>query len=326
MTIVAASDDEIPDLIPAQGVPGASAQAFADPSLSGRGRGTREAPPLLDLDLVPPADSNIARAPQEISLSEFPGPGVAAAQLNLEGQDETDQDEDAPWPRGLTPFGDELAVSPEEVAKVASFGPRPAGIWGKPAYAYRVFFALRDLRKAQQTAQESLERAEARRDERLSGLAEEKRPEVGESDRFSRLYSDVDQHDAEIAVCRRALEDANLEGAQALRDIDANLETKAAQRLLKERAANAQKAVVDQADESILRARAAVKKVNIQWRNIEARAAKAPGDEMPDELDQQLDILEQEKTTAQGTLKDLEVQKKDLLRLHEAAENQEEDA
>lgn len=221
--------------------------------------------------------------------------GAEAAQLNV-AIPMPDKGDDVPWPTGKTPWGDELAVDPAEVHKLAGFGAPPEGFLHTPMYALRVTLALRDLREKARLAKERLRSLEQARDERLAALGQAKRPELETNDRFSRLFENVDRHDDEISKRRYALEHADVEGAQALRDAQLKIDDLSAERLLKQRSRDERRVVYDEAEQKVRRAEAALKRVEIQWRNIEHRAAQFPGANIPVELDNQLDILEVERT------------------------------
>lgn len=249
--------------------------------------------------------------------------GAALAQLNVVAAEPAPEpDEEAPWPTGITPFFDELEVSSEDALVASGFGPAPTSTWGAPSYALRVFLALRELRGKEQLAKERLLAAERARDERLAQLALEKRKALEGSDRFSGLFDSVVRHEEEIVKKRRALEMADVEGAQALREVQAKFDCLSAERLEKERARDEQGAVLDRAVLGVARARATLQRIDIQWRNIEARARAAPGKEMPADLDRMLDDLEAQKKSVQTELSALEPQKKEIARLHEAAEDE----
>jgi hypothetical protein len=220
--------------------------------------------------------------------------GAAAAQLNV-GIPMPEKGDDVPWPTGKTPWGDELAVDPQDVQKEAGFGPIPDGILQSPMYALRVTLALRELREKARIAKERLLSIEQGRDERLAVLAESKRPELETNERFNSLFDNVDRHDDEISKRRYALQHADVEGAQALRDTQLKIDELSAERLFKQRIRDEKRAVFDAADQKVRRAEATLKRVDIQWRNIERRAAQFPGQNMPVELDNQLDILEVER-------------------------------
>ncbi len=246
--------------------------------------------------------------------------GAAAAQLNV-GVPEREPDDDVPWPTGRTPEGAELALDRKEAEQIAGFGPTPNGLLQTPIYALRVFRALPKLRDAVAEAERQLAEAEDRRDEKLAALALQKRAELEHKDRFSSLYSALGRHEENIALKKRQLELADVEGAQALRDAQAQIETGGAERAEKEKLRDEKRVVVEHAERNVKRFQAAQQRVQIEWRNIEARAARTPGTEMPADLDAQLDVLEQQRSQIKQDLSYAIGQYKDLKRALSAAED-----
>jgi hypothetical protein len=248
--------------------------------------------------------------------------GAAAAQLNMGVPSYDEGEEDVPWPAGVTPQGDELAVSREEAQELSGFGPPPKGFFNAPMYALRVFSALRHLRDKDEQAQKRLGELELSRDEKLADLAEKKRPELQGKERFSSLYAEVDKHQQNIGQKKRALESADVEGAQALRDVQAELDTFNAERVGRQRERDARASVVTEAELTLKRHYAALKKIEIEWRNIEKKAQKLPGQEMPDDLDAALDVLDEQREKERASFDEAKRQRKQSLTLLEDANNE----
>lgn len=254
-------------------------------------------------------------------LDDLDFDGAAAAQLNVAIPMPSAED-DIPWPTGHTPYGDELAVDPQDVARVAGFGPAPTGIFQTPLYAMRISAALRLLREQHHGAKQRLASLERSRDERLAELAEEKRPSLEGNDRFSGLFSSIDRYDEEIRLKKRALEHAGVGGAQALSELQEKMDRLAVERSRRERARNGRRAVLEAADEALNRARAAVKRLDIQWRNIEQRAKQAPGEDASDEFEAQLDLLEAQLGPAKASLEVAKEQRRQAAVHFENAEDE----
>lgn len=247
--------------------------------------------------------------------------GAAAAQLNV-SVPVREPDDDVPWPTCRTPEGAELAVNHAEAEELSGFGRAPESFLQTPLYALRVFRALESLRTAIADAEKRLRDAEDRRDERLAALALDKRAELEGKDRFSSLFAQIERHDESIALKKRQLEMADVDGAQALRDVQAQIDTLNAERIGKERIRDERRIVLDESARTVRRFRAALQRVQIEWRNVEARAAKVPGKEMPDHLDAQLDALEQQRTQIQRDLNHANGQYKELKRSFDVTDDQ----
>lgn len=228
---------------------------------------------------------------------------AAAAQLNV-GLPEREEGDDVRWPLGRTPEGDELAVNASEAQQVSGFGPPPRAFLGTPLYTLRVYRALGPLRGKEREAEKLLREVEAARDEMLAELATEQRGELQTSDRFASLYAQIAKHEQNIKLKKRDLEMADVEGAQALRNAQASIDTLNAERLVKARARDEKRVVMEEAERTMKRYQAALRRIQIEWRNIEARAAKSAGREMPAELDAALDVLEQQQVRAKADLDD----------------------
>lgn len=246
--------------------------------------------------------------------------GAASAQLNV-GLPEREEGDDVRWPLGRTPEGVELAVSASEAQQMSGFGPSPPAFLGTPLYAFRVYRALGPLREKEKEAEKILREAEDARDEMLAELATEKRSELQKSDRFVSLYAQIEKHEQNIKLRKRDLEMADVEGAQALRDAQASIDTLNAERLGKARARDERRAVMEEAERTMKRYQAALRRIQIEWRNIEARAAKTAGREMPKELDAALDVLEQQQVRAKADLDDAIKQFRELKKYLSEAEN-----
>lgn len=227
--------------------------------------------------------------------------GAAAAQLNV-GVEEREEGDDVPWPVARTPVGDELAVSAREAEQLSGFGVPPKAFIEAPLYALRVYRALGSLQENLNDAHKRLREVEEARDELLAELAVEKRGELQNSDRFAPLYAELEKREQAIKLRKRDLEMADVEGAQALRDVQAEIDTQSAERLVRTRVRDEKRVVMEEAERSLKRKQAALRRIQIEWRNVEARAAKTAGPEMPDELDAQLDALEQQQVQAKAAL------------------------
>lgn len=246
--------------------------------------------------------------------------GAAAAQLNV-GLPEREEGDDVPWPLGRTPVGDELSVSAREAEQMSGFGEAPKSFHEMPLYALRVYRALAPLHAKQKEAEKLLGDAEDARDEMLAALAEEKRRELEKSDRFAPLFEQIAQREQSIKLRKRDLEMADVEGAGALREVQAEIDSLNVERLLKAKVRDEKRAVMETAERAMKRKQAALKRIQIEWRNIEARAAKREGTHMPDDLNAQLDVLEQQQLRAKADLDSAIKEFKDVKKLLSDAEN-----
>jgi chromosome segregation ATPase len=82
-----------------------------------------------------------------------------------------------------------------------------------------------------------------------------------------------------------------------------------------------QRTIFEQNERVIARTQASLKRIQITWRNIELRAQKLPGAQMPDDLSAALDALELEKNDALQTLRAAQAQKRPLAKQLESVEN-----
>lgn len=194
--------------------------------------------------------------------------GVRAAQLDVAVQ--LPKDDDVPWPMGRTPFEDELEVNPDAIAR-AGFGPPPRGLWGTLGYAWRVMRKQSILSAQLLEAQAVLRRCEASRDQKLGALAELKRKEIGKQERFSPLYAQVDEAAVALRAKTRELESLNEQGARELRTAEQKLLTLHTRhsQLDSEREA-ARLRVVGQ-NTQLMRQNAALKRLQIEERNLSTR-------------------------------------------------------
>lgn len=195
--------------------------------------------------------------------------GAGLAQLNVAiPMHEADE---VPWPLARTPHADEIDLSDDEIVALSGFGPAPGGIFSAPMYFLRVFLALKPLRQVCRATEHQFRQAERSRDEKLARVAELKRPLLQKNDRFRALYSTIDRHDQNIIVRRQALAAADADGADELRRVQAKLEALSVERSLKESRRDDQKRTFEQRERQLERARAVVRRTEIELRNLEER-------------------------------------------------------
>ncbi len=301
---------------------------------------------VSDVDSLETSMERMPRVPSPERARENPGPNLDAfpgmggevelggglddldfsdagqAQLNV-AIPMADRGDDTPWPVGETPHPGDFDIEPERIIEVSGFGPPPTGFFQSPLYALRVFSALRPLREKGMAAELRLRELEGQRDERLAELATEKRPALEGLDRFMGLYSKIDRHDENIVAHRQALQSADLEGAQALRAVEAGLETLAAARLLKQRVRDEQKSIFDETERAVARANAALSRVKIENRNLERKAAKiAEGNEIPEGMETLYEGLEESYARAEAQLKYAKTERVEVKKLFDAAEDE----
>jgi hypothetical protein len=247
--------------------------------------------------------------------------GAEAAQLNV-ALPHAAKGDDMPWPVARTPVGDELSVSRQEIEEYAAFGPKPKHVFQTPLYAFRVRSALNDLRQRRMVAERELLEAEGSRDEQLAALGEAKRAELQNTERFALLYSAIDRHDELIGHKRQVLESADVEGAEALRNVQAQIEAGLITRAEREKIRDEKRAIFSEAEVSLRRQQAALQRIQIEWRNIEQRVSRLAGEAIPPELDEKLEVLEQQRQEAEKTLLHSQDQLKQAKKILEEAENE----
>lgn len=246
--------------------------------------------------------------------------GAAAAQMNL-GLSVKEEDADVPWPLCRTPARDECSVSVSEAEEMAGFGPPPTKFLQTPLYALRIYNARASLQNKLNEAHARLRELEHARDETLAELASDKRKDLHKSDRFAPVYADLDKHEQNIKQRQRAFQMADAEGALALREGQAEIDMLNAERLSKAKARDDARILMEEAERTMKRSRALVQRLQIEWRNVEARAARTVGSEMPEDLSARLDALEEQQVRARVDLDDSIQQFKEVKRQLSAAEN-----
>lgn len=226
------------------------------------------APPAVALrSSVPPAN-NLVDFSSGLDELDMAG-SLRAAQLDV-AIALPKRDEDGPWPRGRTPFDDELEIGADSVRRVG-FGLAPDGIWGTPAYALRVGRRRPRLTTELSEATSQLQRREHLRDERLAVLAEFKRPELMRQERFAELYAQVDACTADLQDKTREIEALDRRGSNQLQHGENQLsilkaksvQLEAAQALVRER--------VEAQQTHLARLTAALKRLHIEERNLTQR-------------------------------------------------------
>lgn len=216
----------------------------------------------------------------------------------------SDTTSDGPWPHGRTPLDDELSISKQQVDDAAGFGQPPGSFLTAPLYFLRVFFGKKQVQVRLDESERALAAAEFERDQILANLGEKLRPELGENDRFSRLYLEIDKYEALIAERARSLAQADVSGESTLSAILSRLEqARAAQEAL-EASAVQERAVHTEADRLVRRARAQSNRLEIEVRNVQELARERAGDGavMPQDLALRYVALENELKAARAAL------------------------
>ena len=184
--------------------------------------------------------------------------------------------DDVPWPTARTPFDDELTVDSPQLRAVSGFGAPPDGLFATPFYALRVFQALRALTHKESSARKTLAEAEVARDELLAQLAQRARSKLQSSERFLSLYESADRHQESILALEQALKEANLEGSSELSFAQQRTDQLAAAEREQQRLVDDHRVRDDHAARELERARAQLRRLDIQERNLEQREERAP--------------------------------------------------
>lgn len=232
--------------------------------------------------------------------------------------------QDGPWPRGRTPADDEFELEPSEIAAAAGFGAPPSNALSAALYFVRVTLGRKQLLAALGQVEPELLEAERGRDKQLAGLAEGLRAELGEKERFARLYADIDDYDALIRQREQGLAQVDQQGASRLGELDEKLKSARERQLVLEREAEEARAIHAEADRLERRARAQVNRLDIELRNVQelARQRAAVGSAMPQDLALRFVAIEAEAKVARSSLETAEVERKQRERLLRAAEEE----
>lgn len=338
MLLMVSSDDDIPDLLPGGGP---TAQTLA-PKSWGMPEARQESPIEIDLFEESPPSSSFDLAPashqlnRPVALRQSPddriisggassssfaasdgacGDGLdlsddfddlefggASSQLNVAVQ-AVDPDKDTPWPTGRTPFSDEIAPDFVRAKELSGFGAAPNSVFLTPVYVWRVYSAQKILTEERILAEAKLSEAEAARDQRLSELAEAKGPELSGKERFASLYSKVGEYEGAIDQKEKDLQNTGAQGSLALKAIAQEIKEKVAEMKSAQQHRDEAQERVAEADREVARHVAALKRVEIQYRNLQVRLDKvAPGKEVPPEFEVQFEKLDDEKQHIQTAL------------------------
>jgi hypothetical protein len=223
------------------------------------------------------------------------GDDTAHLDVAIDGND-SGQDKETPWPSGRTPFDDEIPPSPSRARELSGFGEAPSSFLLTPMYAVRVYRGLNPLRKKTRQAERKLAQAEAARDEVLAEFAESKRAELSAKHRFAPLFLKVTEHEGVIAQRRQELQSSSVKGDAALSEVQTKTEAKKVEKQKKQKDRDQQQERVEEAERELARHSAALKRVDIQYRNLQARLERqAPGTEVPSEFEAQFQKLDDEK-------------------------------
>lgn len=238
----------------------------------------RVAPSALSAPAVPnPASLGLPSLGGEVELGDGLDDlglgGADMAQLNVAIPTHEPGDEVA-WPIARTPELDEVDLDEETISELAAFGPTPESVFAAPLYFIRVSLALGAVRQACEQTEKALRDQEHSRDEKLAKLAEKQKRELQHNDRFRSLYSTVERHDQNIVSKRTALSQADSEGADELRQVQAKIESLASERTVKEAARDEQLRIFRAHELKLQRARAIVARTGIELRNLEERRAQ----------------------------------------------------
>jgi len=218
---------------------------------------------------VPPRDLGRVADDWSLGLDDLGGLGSArSAQLDVAVQ--LPKSDGVPWPVGRTPFADDLEVNSDAVAR-AGFGPPPQAWWGTPSYAWRVMRKQPALSKEVLEAQAALRRCEATRDQKLGVLAESKRKEIAKQERFSSLYAQVDESAVALKAKAQELESLNQQGAAELRMAEQKLSSLHTRYSHVESEREAARQRVEEQNTQLMRQSAALKRLQIEARNLTTR-------------------------------------------------------
>jgi hypothetical protein len=197
----------------------------------------------------------------------------------------------ANWPMGVTATRGQLQLDPIEIRLLANYGAPPTIGPLNALYAVRVTLRKKALKTALRSIEHELLLAEAARDAELAELAQDKLPEIQQSEGFRRLLSPLSELESLANDRGRALSATNAEQAAELGRFDAELA--AVQRELEaQRAARTElTGIVDAREQTLRRIDARYKRIFIDMRALEQQAAQRlgpAGGEMPADLHAQL--------------------------------------
>jgi hypothetical protein len=230
---------------------------------------------------------------------EFGGP---SSQLNVV-VDTRDPQKDIPWPNGRTPFEDEILPDLSHVKEISGFGEAPRSFYLTPLYAYRVYSSLDALRKKLAHAEHQLAHAEANRDALLAEFAESKRAELTAKHRFAPLFLKVIEHESAISQKQTDLQNSGVQGDAALGQIRTKIAAQKTEKQQKQRDRDEQHERLKHTERELARHTAALKKVDIQYRNLQTRLEKeAPGTDVPPEFEEQFQSLDSQKGSLQAEI------------------------
>lgn len=246
------------------------------------------------------------------------------AELNVAVPMPSRDDEDLPWPSARTPESEDLPVDAQKVQEISGFGPKPSNFLLTPLYFVRVSTGIRQLRAELRRAESELAEAEKTRDERLAELAEARRAELSEKDRFAPLYANADRYDSIIQEQQRSLEQSDAHAAQDLARVEDQLLSAKADREEKQAVARQQLEVRREGERNVARQRALLKRLEIEERNIVDRARRLvpAGADMPAELAGPYSVLQEEKQSVQERIAEAEQLQRSLDERHAFADDE----
>jgi hypothetical protein len=246
--------------------------------------------------------------------------GGSSAQLNV-AVDTSEKERDVRWPTGRTPFADEIAPDLVRAQELSGFGPAPRSLLLTPFYAVRVHRSLETVREQSRKALQELKQREARRDEALCALAEEKRASLQQNPRFAPLYSNIKGHEDELKSRAHELESSNEDGSRALSRITHKIDDLNAFQFKKQDLRDKAQVKADAAKKEVARYAAALKQIDIRYRNLQHRLEReAPGKVIPDEFEAQFQMFDDERQGIETRLQSAKTLERSLRMAHKEAD------
>ncbi len=285
--------------------------------------------------VAPPAAPQQARreAPPDLSSFGNLGMDLGAAGFDLDAEmsgnalppiaEAPREEEEGPFPTARTPAGEDFHFDAGQLRAASGFGPAPSSIFTTPVYFLRVSAGLRQLAASAKERSARLGELEAARDRILGEFAESKRAELSEKDRFVGLYREADDFVGHIAEAERVVAALDQSGAAELAALEAELEVARAEASAAERARAERKDTEARGQANVDRAKAAIRRVEIEMRNVADRARQVvkPGELMPPELGARYLALGEDKKRLEPDFERVRAEQKSLVRASERAED-----
>lgn len=207
-----------------------------------------------DFELLPSAPAAHESGPSSVVTRRG-----AATPTTTDGMD---------WPSGRAPDAEMLSLDPMELALVADYGAAPHSAHLTPAYAYRVFTRQRELKAQLVSFCAARDRAELEREALLAELARAVRPIAEAMPAFRRLFTPLFALEEVASQRGQALSSVNAELSAKSAAFDTELQQIAQQLAVQQALEQAALRAHAERDQLAQRARAKLKRVQIEIRAV----------------------------------------------------------